>query len=280
MVVRYRLSTGAGFPQEIVDVLYGVYARCQQFLNLPSVLVVPVTIGLIPVITAALVKNNREKAKRITETALKLTNVLAMPVGLGICVLAYPIFNVLYPGSNDNGPACLAIFGIASYFICLQLMTIAILHANGQERRPMLTFLVGGAAQIAVDYILVGNPEIGIVGSPVGTLTCYFLISVLNMLFIMRKVKNGPDFPKAMVKPAFCSVVMAVAAKSVYELLFRVTPGVLGTGYWRMAACLFAAVAIAAIVYSILIVATKTVTRDDMKLLPKGEKFADFLRIR
>lgn len=144
----------------------------------------------------------------------------------------------------------------------------------------MLTFLVGGAAQIVIDYILVGNPNIGIVGSPVGTLTCYFLISVLNMLFIMKKVKSPPDFSKVMIKPALCSIVIAIAAKSVYELLSKVLPVTLAAGYWRMFTCLFAAILVAIILYVLLVIATKTVTRDDMKLLPKGEKIADILRIR
>mgnify|MGYP000950160460 CR=1 FL=1 len=217
MVVRSRLHTGAGFPLETVDTLYGVYAKGQSLRSLPSVLVVPVAISIIPIITAALSNHRQRAAKAVTETSLKLTNVLSMPMALGMCVLAYPIFNVLYPGSNENGPACLSILGIASYFVCLQLMTTAILHANGQERPPMLSFIIGGTAQLVVDYLLVANPSVGIVGSPVGTLTCYFLISALNILFIMKKVKYRPEFPKTMLIPALCSLVMAAAAKAVYE---------------------------------------------------------------
>ncbi len=144
----------------------------------------------------------------------------------------------------------------------------------------MLSFLIGGAAQIVVDYLLVGNPAIGIVGSPVGTLTCCFIISVLNILFIMRKVNYRPEFSKTMLGPALCSLVMAVAAKSVYELLSRVTSGIFRAGYWRMAFCLFAAIFIAAVIYAILVIATKTVTREEIKLLPKGEMIADLLRMK
>ena len=280
IVVRNRLHTGAGFSLETVDVLFGVYAKGQSLRSLPSVLVVPVAISIIPIIAAALSNHRQSAAKAVMETSLKLTNVISMPMGLGMCVLAYPIFNVLYPISNENGPACLSILGLASYFVCLQLMTTAILHANGQERPPVLSFLFGGAAQIIVDYLLVGNPAIGIVGSPVGTLTCYLLISVLNILFIMQKVKSRPEFSKAMIKPALCCLVMAVTAKSVYELLYRATHSLIRTGYWRMAVCLFAAILIAAIVYVILVIATKTVTREDMKLLPRGEKIADMLRMQ
>ncbi|NLT14337.1 MAG: polysaccharide biosynthesis protein [Clostridiales bacterium] len=280
IVVRSRLHTGAGFPLETVDTLYGVYAKGQSLRSLPSVLVVPVAISIIPIITAALSNHRQRAAKAVTETSLKLTNVLSMPMALGMCVLAYPIFNVLYPGSNENGPACLSILGIASYFVCLQLMTTAILHANGQERPPMLSFIIGGTAQLVVDYLLVANPSVGIVGSPVGTLTCYFMVSVLNIFFIIKKVESRPEFSKTMLMPSLCSLVMAVAAKSVYELLYRATAGFLRTGYWRMAVCLFAAILIAAIVYAILVLATKTVTREEIKLLPKGERIADFLRMR
>jgi stage V sporulation protein B len=56
-------------------------------------------------------------------------------------------------------------------------MTTAILQAYGHERSAMPAFLIGGAAQILVDFLLVANPKIGIVGSPVGTLVCYFLIT-------------------------------------------------------------------------------------------------------
>lgn len=279
IVVRNRLHTGAGFPLETVDTLFGVYAKGQSLRSLPSVLVVPVTISIIPIIAAALANNRQRAAKAVTETSLKLTNVLSMPMGLGLCVLAHPIFNILYPGSNENGPACLSVLGIASYFVCLQLMTTAILHANGQERPTMVSFLSGGAAQIIVDYILVGNPSVGIIGSPVGTLTCYFLISVLNIFFIMKKVKYRPEFSKTMLTPALCALVMAVAAKAVYELLFKLAADIIVTGYWRMAVCLFAAILIAAIVYAVLIIATKTVTREEMKLLPKGEKIADLLHM-
>ena len=41
-----------------------------------------------------------------------------------------------------------------------------------------------------------------------------------------------------------------------------------------------AIIGIAVIVYGILIIATRAVTREDMKLLPKGEKIAKILRIR
>lgn len=278
-VVRSRLHVGAGFSLEQVDILYGVYAKGLTLVVLPSAFIVPLTISFIPVIAAALSNRRTADAHRFTRTALKLTNIIAMPASLGLTVLSYPIFKVLFWNSNENGPAILSIFGIASYFICLQLMTTAILQANGHENRAVRAYLVGGAAQIIVDFILVSNPDIGIIGSPVGTLTCYILITLVNFMMIRRKVGFRPDI-WIFLKPAAVSAVTAASAWAAYELLYKASVGAFGAGRLALALYLSGAILAAIVIYVILSVVTKTVTRADMTLLPKGEKLADFLRIR
>jgi stage V sporulation protein B len=237
-------------------------------------------VSIIPAIAAALANHRAKEARDIMESSLKLTNLLAMPAALGLCVLAYPIFNVLYWGSNENGPRLLVIFGIASYFICMQLLTTAILQANGHERVPVLTYPIGGILQIALDWFLVGNPDIGIIGSPIGTLSCYFTITVLNLIFIIIKVGKLPNFGKVFVMPALCSGVMAVAAWSIYELLYKAGSGALGVSRLSLGVFMVGAILVALVVYLVLIIVTKTITREDMKLLPKGEKLANILKIR
>lgn len=279
VVVRDRLNIAAGYPLITVDVLYGVYSKGLTLLVLPSAFIVPITVTIIPIIAAALANHRHRNAARITERSLKLTNILSMPAGLGLCILSYPIFNVLYWGSNENGPACLTVFGIASYFVCMQLITTALLQAYGYARCTIVSYLIGGAAQIIVDYILVGNPDIGIIGSPLGTLTCYLLITIINFIFIAVKTKFKPRLG-IFIKPAICSGIMVLAARSVYSLLYKAGSGSIGTGRFALALFLIGAVIIAVIVYVILVVASKTVTREDMRLLPKGEKLADILRMK
>ena len=46
--------------------------------------------------------------------------------------------------------------------------------------------------QIALDWYLTGQPAINIVGSPFGTLTCYAVITILNMVFIVAE-GQGPS---------------------------------------------------------------------------------------
>jgi stage V sporulation protein B len=279
-LMLYRLQSGAGFSDIVAKQLTGVYSFAQTIMIIPSSLIVPLSVSIIPAISAAIANHRHREAKEVMESSLKLTNLFAMPAAAGMAILSCPIFNVLCPNSNAIGPTLLMIFGAASFFICMQIISTGILQANGFERVPMITFPVGGIIQIILDWFLVGNRSINIVGSPIGTLTCYFIITALNFIFIAVKVENKPNLARVFVKPALCTAVMGVAAWAVYELLYKAGSDFLGGGRLAYLICLLAAIAAAVIVYGLLVIATKTVTREDMKLVPKGERIANFLKIK
>ena len=64
-----------------------------------------------------------------------------------------------------------------------------------------------------------------IFGAPVGTLSCFAVISILNLLIIKRCVPNPPRYLVALSKPLAASVVMAAAAWGSHGLLARVLNG-------------------------------------------------------
>ena len=278
-VVLGQLKTGLGMLESEAVAQYGIYGRGLSIYNVPSALIVPISISIIPAIAAALAALKKREAAGIMESSLKLSNLIAMPAGIGISVLAAPIYGVIYGDFTGTlGPQILMILGIAAFFVCLQIMTTALLQATGNERIPIITYTVGGVLQIALDYFLVSR--IGIVGSPIGTLACYGSISILNLIFVMVKVKEKPKLAKSFLKPLFCTIIMGVAARAVYELLVKLLSGSLGDSRFIMTLYLGAAIVVAVIVYAVLIIATGTLTREDMRLLPKGEKLARILRIK
>ena len=260
--------------------LYGVYSKGLSIFHLPSSLAAPIAVSIVPVIAAAMATNRRNQAKEITESSLKLTNLIGMPAAVGMFVLATPIFRVLFWNSNPVGPELLSTFAIASYFMCMQLVTIGILQANGYEKVPLVTCTLGGLLQIALDWYLTSIPSVNITGSPFGTLTCYGVITVANLLFMLFRFKEKPDLSKVFLKPALCAAVTGVCAWAVYELLCKIGARPLGAGHLATAIYLLGAIVISILVYAILILATKTVTRDDLKLIPKGERLANLLKIK
>ena len=128
---------------------------------------------------------------------------------------------------------------------------------------------------MAVNYVLVGNPDVNIKGAPLGTLVCYVLIAFLNLAIVSRLLEKKPNYPAIFFKPLLASAAMGGAAWASHGLLSRFIRG----GYVKSSLCTMLAVGVAVAVYLILVVALRMITREDLKLVPHGEKLARLLRL-
>jgi stage V sporulation protein B len=215
-------------------------------------------------------------------TAIKITTLLGLPAAVGLSVLSEPIMTVLFYGSAPGGAGLLMILGLAAYFGCLVLITNAILQAFGHERLPIFTVATGGLLKIIIDLSVVGNPDIGIYGAAFGTLICYIAISVLNLIYIKRVLPKAPGYLRLFFKPVVCSAVMGAAAFFSYPVFFKLIGAItVDGGYWiKTSAGMSASILFAVIVYLTAITVTKTLTRDEVFLMPGGRKLAKILKIR
>ena len=185
---------------------------------------------------------------------------------------------VICPGSHESGPELLLLMGAASFFVCMALMMNAILQAGGNEKYPIYSMIIGGIVKIAVNWFLVADPGINILGAPIGTLSCYAVMCVMDYIFLCRVMPDRPKLGRILARPVLSCAAMGLTAWAVYGLSLRfigVEPGRL-----IMALCMCLAIGAAVIVYLVLTVLTRAVTYEDMKLIPKGEKLARLLRIR
>lgn len=272
-VILGRLQDALGLAEKEAVALYGQYTFGHNLFNLPSSFIPPITMSLIPSVSAAIVRRDHRQINRIVSASLRLIALFALPAGVGLSVLAGPILLLLYPAQPEAAAAAtyhLQLLGIASIFVCLMLLTNSILQAHGRERVPIVTMIVGGAVKVALNWFLVGDPNVGIQAAPISTLVCYALISVLNLAAVSRAVEQKPRYLSLFAKPLVCSVIMGFAANAAYGLLQS-----LGNVAAVLSAILFAVA-----VYVLLVLALRVITREDLLMLPKGEKIADLLHLK
>lgn len=279
-LVLNRLQMAAGFSFFDAKILYGIYGKVQTLYNLPAAFITPLTISIIPAITALIVQDRHTAAGEIAESSLRIAGVIALPMGVGLAVLSDPIVNVVYPGSNAAGPSLLLLLGVASFFVCMALMTTAILQATGNEIYPVFSMLGGGVMKIVVNWFLVAEPEINITGAPLGTLACYIVMCCMNYAFICKTLKNRPRLGSVLLRPVGSSAIMGVAAWAVYHGAAALFGGTAALGWKQMAVAMLLAILVAIVVYVAAVVGTRAVTQEDMKLIPRGEKIAKLLHIR
>ena len=239
------LQTSWGLTEAEAGSLYGVYSYAGNLFALPAAFIYPLTISLIPAIGAALARGDRASAGRHTAAAFRLTALLALPAGVGLSGLARPILELLYPAKGaatlEAAAYHLEILGVGSIFVCLMALSNGILQAYGREKVPLWTLLAGGGLKIALNYLMISNPDYGIRGLPVSTLCCYALITVLNLGAIARYVPERPDYFRVFSRPGLAALGMGAAAWWLHRLLADLLPGGLAT---------LLAVALAAVIYA------------------------------
>ncbi len=273
--------------------LYGIYSKTMSIYNLPFSMMVPLTACIIPAVSASLSKNDRLGAQRISESAVRVGLLVALPMGMGLFALGGPIMGLLFPAvDNSIAGFLLSVLGIASVFVALQLLCNSILQANGMVNLPILAVVIGGVVKLIVNYVLVGNPDIRINGAPVGTLCCFAVIALLEIFIIRRSIPSAPRFARAVGKPLIASVVMAAAAWASHGLIDKVLrsmdlfwkvseeTGELYYSYIGSAIATFGAILVAVVVYVVLVLVLRTISKEDLSLMPKGEKIAKILHIK
>lgn len=286
-LVQGQLQSALNLTEKASRTLYGNYSGALNIYNLPTSLMAAITASVIPAVSAALARRDRRGAARITGSALRITALLSFPMGVGLFVLGTPIIRLLFPSLNVEvaGPL-LSTLGIATPFVCMVLVCNSVLQAHGFINLPVIVMVLGGIVKIVNNYNLVG--AIGIAGAPVGNILCFGLALVLDLVVITRVIPNRPRLLPIFVKPAIASAIMGGAAWAVYGLLSRVLTAeqvneagetIRVVSRMGNALGIFLAIAVAGVVYLVLVVAIRAISKDDLALMPKGDKLAQLLRL-
>lgn len=286
-LVQGQLQSALDLTEKASRTLYGNYSGALNIYNLPTSLMAAITASVIPAVSAALARRDRRGAARITGSALRITALLSFPMGVGLFVLGTPIIRLLFPRLNVEvaGPL-LSTLGVATPFVCMVLVCNSVLQAHGFINLPVIVMVLGGIVKIVNNYNLVG--AIGIAGAPVGNILCFGLALVLDLVVITRVIPNRPRLLPIFVKPAIASAIMGGAAWAVYGLLSRVLTAeqvneagetIRVVSRMGNALGIFLAIAVAGVVYLVLVVAIRAISKDDLALMPKGDKLARLLRL-
>ena len=264
-----------GFSQGEADTMRGIYGMTQTIFNMPCAFITPITISIIPAITGQLTLKKFGEAKATEESAARITGLISMPCAFGLAVLAEPVTALLggYSGERlELATRLMTVLGISIMFNAVVLVTTAIMQAHGHVNRPVINMFVGGLLKLVAVYVLTGNREIGILGTPLGTLLCYLSICALNILSIRKLLEEPPALLKNLARPFFSAAIMgAITWLSWFGLKS------LGISS-RLILC-GAPIVVGVIVYCVAAVKLKVITREDCLLLPKGAKIAKLLRL-
>ena len=266
-----------GLSQDTADTMKGIYSMSMTIYNMPCSFIVPIAISVIPAITSALTLKNNTGVRETEESAARIAGLISLPCSVGLGLLARPIMSLLggYTGEKlDLATNLMTVLSLCVFLYAIIQYTNALLQSHGFAYIPVIHMLSAGIVKLAVVYLLVGNPNLGILGAPMGSVLGYTAIAALNLIAIARMVPQKPRLLQNLLRPVLPAALMGVAVFGVYRLLILI----LGADGSRVLLC-GVPIAVGVAAYVVGIVLFKTIKREDCLLLPKGEKIAKLLKL-
>jgi stage V sporulation protein B len=264
--VKRILSTY--LPTEIAIEKYGILSgKVDTLIGLPLSINIAFATALVPAIAEAKAKRDLETATKRTSFSLLVSMLIALPCTIGMCVFAEPILNLLYPNANAGG----GVLQIASFTIVFSVLNQTIngaLQGFGKVMIPATALGIGVVTKFILNITLLRIPEVNVYGASIGSVACHLIAFIISFVVLKKNVKLYLNWSNFVIKPILSTTIMAVCSYAIYILL----SGIIGKKLATIIA-IFAAV----IVYALAIVATKTLRKEEIKMLPYGMKIYNIL---
>ncbi|MBQ7788254.1 MAG: polysaccharide biosynthesis protein [Clostridia bacterium] len=263
LMVQTRLLD-TGLAEDLVRVYYGDYTTLViSMFNLPTILIYPIANALVPLISSTIATRDYERSANMRSFSLRVINMIAVPCSIGLGVFSYPILDLLMftKDSVERSAPWLSVAAVSVIFLGLIAATNAFLNTAGKQRLPIISMLVGATVKLVGNYFLLD--AFGIYGAPLSTVLCYLSAATLNIFFTVKYVGKLPNVNKIFLQPLFCAVVSIGLSAIIYMLISSIIPAKIAT---------IICILTSALGYVFMIIRTKTVTKEELLLLPHSEK--------
>jgi stage V sporulation protein B len=267
---KARLMVG-GFSDSQASILYSYLAKYQQLLNVPIAIITSLAAAILPAISAVFAKNEREKVKEKINYSMRVCFLIAVPSAIGLAVLSAPVYNLL---KLRSGAYIMAYGSIVVVLMGVMQIQTSIMQGIGRIYIATTYAILGIICKITVNYLLIANPKINILGAICGSIVGFLIPVILNNKVIKNTLKINLKLSSHAVKPFIASAFMGVVMYIInYDLLILFS--LVKKGYVANAFALMIAGIIGIYVYIFALILTGEVRKKDLEAFPK--KFMRFI---
>lgn len=268
MVVSRLLSSGA-FNQDQAEILYGqLQGKYVTITTLPVAISTSIATAAVPNIAASAAVNDRENVKQKLNIVFRVAMIITIPAAIGLLVLGDQVVRLLFP-TQPGGGILLQVGSISVIFLALYQIVTGLLQGVGKIKAPVISAFCGACVKIILNYFLIAIPQINVVGAVLSTIACYIVASAVNLHLLSKYTGVRPDYEKGLVKPLIGSAVMGLICYILYNLLYLICSS--------NAVSTLITVAVGVAAYGTIMIFIGGITKDDLRLVPKGDKIIKFI---
>ena len=245
----------------------GILSKVDTLVSFPLAINLAFSTALVPAISEALAKKDNETASRRLSFSFFASLIIVLPCAIGFISLAQPILSMIYPTASDGA----GVFQIASISMILtalsQTMTGGLYGVN-QSKIPAIAAGLGAVIKFILNMILISNPNINIYGASISSFVYQVIVFIICYRVLNSHVNMHIKLKTHIIKPVISAVGMGIIVYMGYNIMNMFLGNTIST---LLAICL------GAISYVLLILFTKTLSKEDIMMIPYGTKIYSIL---
>ena len=247
---------------------YGILSgKIEVLTSLPLSFNVAFATALVPAITAARTKGELGKGVKRISFSLLTTIVIVLPCVVGMVIFADPILKLLTPNA-PKGAWIMQVCVLATIFTAMEQTINGALQGLGKVFIPAIALSIGVLVKLILNLILVPIPTDvfalgGAAGAAFATDVCHIIAFSIVFAVLRRSVNLRLSFSRMVIKPIIASAMMGIVSYGAYIFVSGIIAPKMAT---------IIALIVAVVVYLLSVIVLKIFSKEDILMLPFGQK--------
>ena len=255
--------------ENVAKIKYGVLStKVDLLVAMPLAFNISFATVLVPEIASSLVKNDFENINKRLKFSILITILIGLPCTIGMFTYSKQILNLLFPNAS-SGEISLKIASITIIFSVLTQTINGALQGLGKGRVPVKALFYGMIAKVLANIFLIPIEGIYENGAVIGNILCQIVSFFIVYKALRKTILLEFKISNIIIKPIIINIIMIIISYSIYKNMIY-----LGISEYIST---IGGIISAVIVYLILIFLFKIFSKDEIFMLPNGEKIYIFL---
>ncbi len=263
--------TAMGMGASEIASNWGITGKYQLLFNIPVAIANSLSSALIPSLSRAMAEGQKGQLKSKVSMVIRFSMLIAIPATVGLTVLAGPICNLLFSRNDNSALIKMMMYGSAAVvFFSLSTVTNGVLQGINRMQVPLRNAIISLILHVIILCVMLFGFRMGIYSVVYSNILFAFTMCILNGAAIRRFLNYRQEMKKTFLLPIVASGIMGAAAYGTYFLVhLTLKRNVFGV---------LAAIAVAVVVYGILLLKLRCVDETELLNVPGGRKLVRIAR--
>jgi len=241
---------------------YGILTgKIEGLIVLPYSFNIAFATTLIPSISASQARGEMDKALKRIDFSLLATILISLPCTAVLFVFSEQILKMLFPNAY-LGQTMLKICSLSIVFVAITQTIDGVLQGLKKVKEPAIAIGIGAIVKLILNLILLPIPKLNIHGAIIATIISHIVTFVISFYYLKKYIKIRIKIGKFILKPVIATIIMIGISWYMYNMQL----------FYSQNLNLIISLIIGIIVYILCIILLKILSKEEVCMLPYGNK--------